>query len=326
MNLKLRFFGTAIIALIAVAFLYNSIDNDSVFRGNSKAIGGVFYKMQFKYKSPLKRNLGPKMSSAVDPETGHLLEEEKSGLFHLVTTFVPFDHEDVRKGLLIKGLSPTDEEIKARMAEVFECLKRNLENQLVSHVHVLVRRESTIRRLKMLDFKFIHKLVIHNNFASPSIKDNIDYAAKYLKGKTVMLLHQDNLLGPGFEKVNHTVLRKKKLMYALTRHPANCSASYASEHCGEGYRYVGSHDVFIFHVRGEFADDKLAELNVPPNTFGMENVLLWIFKKRLAYKVLNPCKVLKVYHQHCIPVRDNWRKRINRNGLNGGASFTDKLE
>eukprot|EP00795_Rhopilema_esculentum_P011330 gene11330-21521_t len=282
--------------------------------------------MKFKYQSLLKRNLGSNMPFAVNSETGHLLKQEKSGLFHLVTTFVPFDHEDVRKGLLIKGLPPTDEEIKTRMAEVFECLKRNLENQLVSHIHVLVRRESTIRRLKMLDLKFIHKLVIHKNFASPSIKDNIDYAAKYLKGKMIILLHQDNFLGPGWEKVNPSVLKENRLMYALTRHPANCSASYASEHCGDGYPYVGSHDIFVFYGSGDITADKLTELDVPPNTYGMENVILWIFKERLAYKVLNPCKVLKVYHQHCIPVRDNWRKRINRKGLNGGASFTDKLE
>ena len=325
MELKLKILGSALIASITLTFLYNSLGNGSVFSENSETIGRVF-KMNFGYQSQLKQNLGPKMSAAVDPETGHLLDQEKPGLFHLVTTFVPFDHEDVRKGLLINGLPPTDQEIKARMDEVFECLRRNLENQLVSHVHVLVMRKSTIRRLKMLDFKFIHKLVIHNNFASPSIKDNIDYATKYLKRKMVILLHQDNFLGPGWGKVNSRVLRENRLMYALTRHPVNCSASYASAHCGEGYPYIGSHDIFVFYVRGDITADKLAELDVPPNSSGMENVLLWIFKERLGYKVLNPCKVLKVYHQHCIPVRDNWRKRINRNGLNGGAPFTYKLE
>ncbi|XP_065070583.1 uncharacterized protein LOC135695423 [Rhopilema esculentum] len=325
MELKRKILGSAIIASIALTFLYHSFGNGSVFSENSKTIGRVF-RIKLGYQSMLKQDLGPKMSAAVDPETGHLLDQEKSGLFHLVTTFVPFDHEDVRKGLLIKGLPPTDEEIKARIAEVFECLKRNLENQLVSHVHVLVMRESTIRRLKMLDFKFIHKLVIHNNFVSPSIKDNIDYATKYLKRKMVILLHQDNFLGPGWEKVNPSVLKENRLMYALTRHPANCSASYASAHCGDGYPYIGSHDIFVFYVRGDITADKLTELDFPPNSSGMENVLLWIFKERLAYKVLNPCKVLKVYHKHCIPVRDNWRKRINRNGLSGGASFTYKLE
>ena len=325
MEMKLKILGSALIASIALTLLYFSFGKGSVFSENSKTIGRVF-KTKIGYQSLLKRNLGPKMSAAVDPETGHLLDQEKPGLFHLVTTFVPFDHEDVRKGLFINGLPPTDQEIKARMAEVFECLRRNLENQFVSHVHVLVMRESTIRRLKMLDFKYIHKLVIHNNFASPSIKDNIDYATKYLNGKIVILLHQDNFLGPGWEKVNPSVLRENRLMYALTRHPANCSASYSSGHCGEGYPYIGSHDIFVFYVRGDITADKLTELDVPPNTYGMENVLLWILKERLAYKVLNPCKVLKVHHQHCIPLRDNWRKRIDRNGMSGGASFTDKLE
>ena len=325
MEMKLKILGSALIAWMALTFLYFSFRKGSVFSENSKIMSRVF-KMKIGYQSLLKRNLGPKISAAVDPETGHLLDQEKPGLFHLVTTFVPFDHEDVRKGLFINGLPPTDQEIKARMTEVFECLRRNLENQFVSHVHVLVMGESTIRRLKMLDFKYIHKLVIHNNFASPSIKDNIEYATKYLKEKMVILLHQDNFLGPGWEKVNPSVLRENRLMYALTRHPTNCSASYGSAHCGEGYPYIGSHDIFVFFVRGDITADKLTELDVPPNSNGMENVLLWIFKERLGYKVLNSCKVLKVYHKHCIPVRDNWRKRINRNGMSGGASFTDKLE
>ena len=295
MHLKLKVLGSVLITSIALTFLYNM-------------------------------KIGLKMSAEVDSRANYTLEQKKSGSFHLVTTFVPYDHEDVRNGLLINGLPPTDQEIKARMAEVFECLRRNLENLFVSHVHVLVMRESTIRRLKMLDFKYMHKLVIHNNSVSPTIKDKIYYATKYLKGKMVILLHQDNFLGPGWEKVNPSVLRKNRLMYALTRHPTNCSASYAAAHCGDGYPYIGSHDIFVFYVRGDITADKLAELDVPPNSYGMENVLLWIFKERLGYKVLNPCKVLKVYHKHCIPVRDNWRKRIDRKGLSATASFTYKLE
>ena len=323
-TLKIRF--VAVTVLIVLNFLcLRLLVKVNILPEVSKNIGKEL-KMRFHYQEIFKQKTRPKMSAAVDLETGRLIDQENPGLFHLVTTFVPFDHEDVRKGLLINGLPPTDQQIKERMAEVFECLRRNLENKLVSHVHVLVARERTIRRLKMLDLKFLEKLVIHNNVASPSIKDAIDYASKYLKEKVVIMLHQDNFLGEGWEKVNHTVLREKKLMYALTRHSLNCSASLASAHCGHGYPYIGSHDIFVFYIRRDLVADKFAELDVPPNTSGMENVLLWIFKERLRYKVLNPCKVLKIYHSHCIPVRDNWRKRINGGRMSGGASFTNQLE
>eukprot|EP00795_Rhopilema_esculentum_P000047 gene47-9653_t len=313
-------FHFAIILMTAGCVLYGSLKSMTM----SLAIRKAYFP---ETEDMLERNSGPRLSSALDPETERLLEHEEMGSFHLVTTFVPFDHEDVKKGLVLNGLLPSDKEISTRMSEILDCLQRNLESKLVAFVHVLVYRYETGDRLQSLKMRSVNKLIIHYNFVSPTIMDAIVYASKYLKGKMVIILHQDNFLGEGWEKVNHKVLREKKLLYALTRHPSNCSAALRAAHCGPGSRYVGSHDAFALHIKDEeFLHDHLAELDVPPNTNGMENVLIWVFKERLKYKVLNPCSVLKVYHNHCTPVRDNWRKRVNERGMNGLALFTNKLE
>ena len=82
-----------------------------------------------------------------------------------------------------------------------------------------------------------------------------------------------------------------------------------SAHCRIGF-YEGSHDAFVFYVNGIINHRELVEVDVTPNIFGMENRLLWIFKSKLKYKILNPCKVLVVYHNHCVGMREAGRRRI----------------
>ena len=269
-----------------------------------------------------------RMSPEKDPVTREILKKDDSGLFHIVTTFVPYDNKDIRSNLFINGKPPTNQQIEARMAEITDCLQRNLNHDKIAFVHVLVFRNTTISYLQSLSLQNSQKLIIHHNTISPTMSQKLMYASNYLKGKIVILSHQDNYIGEGWEKVNHDVLKKERLMYALTRHPSpsKCLGTMASAHCGEGYPYLGSHDIFVYNANGNITHDKLVELDVTPNMNGMENVLIWIFQTRLQYRVLNPCKVLIVYHNHCVPIRDGGRKRINGGGKSGAAGFTDKLQ
>ena len=47
----------------------------------------------------------------------------------------------------------------------------------------------------------------------------------------------------------------------------------------------------------------LCYLKFTQSDLGQENVLMWFFKKKLGYQVLNPCKLLKVIHKHCANIR-----------------------
>ena len=257
-----------------------------------------------------------------------VLQIDGVGMFHIVTNFVPFNSKTLRKNLRVDGKPPTDQQLEARMVEILECLQRNLNNSKIANVHVLVFSEETITYLQSLELDNARKLIIYKNNNWPTMLDQLMYASKYLQGKTVIMCHQDNYIGEGWEKVNHTVLKRERLMYTLTRHPSpsKCKGTTTSFHCGEAFRYVGSHDAFVFYVNETIDRQKLVELDVTPNINGMENVLMWIFKTRLSYKILNPCKVLVVYHEHCLSIREIGRRRINIGGKSALASFTNQLQ
>ena len=264
----------------------------------------------------------------IDLARNEAVQNNDSGMFHVVTNFVPFNKKEVRKNLLANGKPPTDKELQARMAEIFECLERNLNNTMIVYVHVLVFSEDDITYLRSLKLRNFHKMIFHKNDKWPTMLDQFMYASKYLQGKVVVICHQDNYIGEGWEKVNHAVLMRERLMYALTRHPSpsKCNGTTLSAHCGNGFPYIGSHDTFVFYVREPIDRQKLSELDVTPNVSGMENVLIWLFKTRFNYRILNPCKVLVVHHLHCITVRDTGRKRINGGGKSATVSFTDQLQ
>jgi len=256
------------------------------------------------------------------------VKTQDSGMFHIVTNIVRYDNKELRKNLLSNGKPPTDQQLEARMAEIFECLERNLNNTMVANVHALVFSEDDITFVKSLNLTNSHKLIFHKNDKWPTMLDQFMYASRYLQGKVVVICHQDNYIGEGWEKVNHAVLMRERLMYALTRHPSpsKCDGTTLSAHCGDGSRYIGSHDTFVFYVREPIDRQKLNELEVTPNMSGMENLLMWLFQNRLHYRILNPCKVLIVYHKHCVAIRDTGRKRVNGGGKSATVSFTDKLQ
>ena len=285
------------------------------------------------FSRPQSRNLAQHNEGGLPSSTAALREDtltsDEFGLFHIVTNFVPFTSQDLRKGLQLDGKPPTNLQLEARMAEIRECLQRNLNNSMIANVHVLVFGEETIMYLESLKLRNSHKLILHNNAKWPTILDQVMYASKYLHGKMVVMCHQDNYIGKGWGKVNHTLLMRKRLMYALTRHPAPsmCPGSATSFNCRENYTYVGSHDVFVFYVRGPIDRKTFIELDVTRNLNLMENALMWIFKERLKYTVLNPCKVLIVHHMHCIAIREAKRENIKayKKGMYLRVPFTDQL-
>jgi len=268
------------------------------------------------------------MAFPIDPTTRDALRHDDFGLFHIVTNFVQFNSTELRKNLRIDGKPPTDQQLEARMSEVLKCLQENLNNSKIAKVHALVHSADAITYLQSLTLKKSHKMIIHKNDKWPTMLDQIMYASKYLQGKMVIICHQDNYIGEGWENFNHELLRKERLMYALTRHPSpsKCKGTTAAANCGEGFPYIGSHDTFVFYVNGPIDHSKLVDIDVTPNLYGMENVLMWVFKAKLNYRILNPCKVLLVHHMHCISIRETGRKRINVKGKSVSIPFTDELQ
>lgn len=217
----------------------------------------------------------------------------------------------------------------SRNMEIINTLASNLKHPYIDEIHILVQDMEAGDYLRRMPLGNSRKIVIQVMNHAVEMKMQLEYAGRCLKDRIVAIAHQDNFFGDGWGNITSSVLTKRRLMYALTRHSSHrpCKASKHSFNCDPGSTYVGSHDVFVFHVKDSFTPDMLKPLdNVTPNLNGMENVLIWMFEKKFKYTVLNPCPILIVHHQHCIAIRGKGRKRINTRETTGMVPFTNKLE
>ena len=251
------------------------------------------------------------------------------GKFHVVTNFVHYGHGNYKSKLSYSYGILTDDVLHARVMEVVNCIQDNLLHPFIKKVHVLVREREAVSFLKRINFVSGEKMIIQLTDEPVTMKQQLIYASNCLKNEIVAISHQDNKFGHGWEKLKPEILLKKKIMYALTRHTAlniTCKGSSLSANCDPGSKYIGSHDTFVFGVTRKFKSSELQIFDsITPNLYGMENVLIWFFKK-LGYKVMNPCPLLHVHHHHCVVVREQGRKRVNSASTTGYSSFTDKLE
>ncbi len=233
-----------------------------------------------------------------------------------LTNFVDFRHANYRKKMSWKlddnefaeGQSIVDNALEARMFEVIDALQKNLEQQMIDTIHILVEEWESIDYLRTLDLTNSGKMVLQFVNGSVTMNKLFLYATKCLKDRIVAISNQDNMMGAGWDQLQPNLLRRNKILYAITRNPSFKSACFVSAgySCSSG---GGSYDTFIFHVKADITKERLKLMDtVTANTRGMEHVLIWVFRKELGYTVLNLCLTLIVHHQHCVPLRENKRR------------------
>jgi len=247
-----------------------------------------------------------------------------------VTNYIPVDILRKEHSMYSAKLRriPNDDDLNARIAEITTSYQANLNHPYLKRLYIFVQHKESSDFLHSLDFENSSKLVIVWIDKKIEVKDELLYISKCFQNRVVIKFHQDNRLGVGFDKVKPSVFVKHNVMYALTRHsPYERHCSYATNYgvC-DPKAFSGSHDAFMFYVK-EFTEEHLSvlkERNIEAHEEGMENVFVWIFRKKLNYKVINPCLVLHVHHEHCVPIRHRHRRRVDKNHSNQ-ASPTKKL-
>jgi hypothetical protein len=205
-----------------------------------------------------------------------------------------------------------------RQEEVEETLQRNLNHPLVTAVHLLVNQPLAEQRLHELNLHNKQKVFLHRVKALPTYRDFFDYANDRLKNQIVIVMNMDIYIGEGFEKLNKTFLVKRNVSYALTRSgrlEQRCNMAGKRGYCETGY--IGSHDVYIFVLTQRLKESILSELDYEMHLYGGDNRLLWVLKNQMKKKLLNPCKYLRTYHNHCVDIHSSIRPRINENGKSG---------
>lgn len=246
----------------------------------------------------------------------------------LLTNFIPLYEQKYKKiRYMYDTRPPTEKEINARLSEFLDTLQCNMNHAAIKTIYVFVETKSTLEYIHSLDLQNSHKLVIQLSNETVTLKTYLTYAPKCLLNKVIIIGHQDIVFGRGWGSINFNIMSSKRLLYAITRQPSlsGCYYSKLSANCGPSSEYLGSHDVFVFYVRDIFTSEVLALMEMKQYLNGIENILIWVFKEKLKYTVLNPCKVLYAHHQHCVPLRDIKRKRLNSKKNTGTATFSDKL-
>ena len=134
-----------------------------------------------------------------------------------------------------------------------------------------------------------------------SYKDAFLYASKNLIGKNGIIMNADCYVDKGFEHLDENIL-SNKTMYSLTRHgrPANSSLCTVPDMCGPNYRYVGSHDAWVFRLLAPLPVEVLNNIDYLPHLFGIEQVLMFYLRTSGGFTIKNPCKILHIVHYHCI--------------------------
>ena len=217
-----------------------------------------------------------------------------------------------------------DEALLKREKEYMTALQRNLNHDHVRRIHVLTDSgEKLTQRLKKAELSNQSKLLTFELKRIETTRDVFEYVSQHLVGIDTMFLNGDNYLGSGFDCVDPDVMRKNKIMYAITRQVKKEETCGEKDYC-TGMHYQGSHDAFLFHLTEPFAEDALKHLEFTFPYYGMENIVIWIFKTKLKYCVLNPCTILEVFHLHCSSLR-NYRGRVNNANNTGLSPFTKEL-
>ena len=223
------------------------------------------------------------------------------------------------------------EKILAREAEYKYVLQKNLAHPLVQCVHVLTTNYTeTLSRFK--DLPNGQKLLIAEVKSVDFARDPFEYISHNLVGKDAMYANADVYLGEGFEVVDPAVMNRQKIIYALTRQVkpeerCGVNRTFSDTNMCLEQNYIGSHDVFLFHLNNTLPDDFLDTLDFRLDSSGLENVVIWLFQHNLRYCVLNPCSILELFHYHCSNVRSSTRQRVNHKlHMTGLSGYTKRLD
>ena len=250
----------------------------------------------------------------------------------LITGFIDYiRNEQYRQTIeyLLQDANISKDIIQVRQMEIIGVLQDNLKHSSIGRIHVLVWDKETADYIKSLPLKNSEKLILRVIGTDVGLKEQLLYASECLPDKIVAITNQDNKLGKGWDDTEyHHVLRDNDIMYALTRHTpveSNCTWLRHSANCDDGMKHIVSHDTFVLRAK-KWNTDIFNELkSITPDKPGMENFVIWFFKNKLKYKIMNPCKRLFVHHHHCVPIRGQNRPRVNTDGRSVSIDFSDKL-
>jgi len=196
---------------------------------------------------------------------------------------------------------------QARINEVIEVMRRNLNNPFIEAVHVLYEIDNPRDDLKKTDAadKLDAKLVTVRVMRQPNYFRLFGYVNAVLERGSIAIVSNSDIY------FDHSL---RHLKYG---HPENKTewrsvmalSRTRSPDCGKEpdfgniydlcSTYIGSHDAFVFAP--PVPDFVLQNSHHVQNRLGAENVIIYAFGWSPGYRnhVSNPCKRVRAFHLHC---------------------------
>ena len=219
---------------------------------------------------------------------------------------------------------------KARQKELDDTLKANLKHPSITAIHIMYTNKGLLKHLDKLNLRNHSKIRLQYFDKVPTISMFLLYIQNNLQNKYAIMSNMDIEYGEGWDQIDLKKFKKQNIMYALSRNvkkkhlqDPNCYAKN-SANCNPGSPDVGSYDLFAFYVNGKVPAAMIEEMDYTQAKWGMENVFVWYAIHQWGYHVMNPCKVLMVYHIDCHHISIKGRDRQKTNHI-GTVGFTDKL-
>lgn len=209
-------------------------------------------------------------------------------------------HNDILKNAIIEQnklkinlitsfyiIKKDDEKSIERNNELVECLKKNLECNFISKIHLYIDDKDDLEYV--LNLNINNKINIINIGKQPLYSDLFEYCINYLSDEICMISNSDIYL----YKCDLDILNKlNNNIFALSRHESN----FRCEVVG-----CGSHDAFIFYPK-YIKKDILKYFEHVQNVAGSDDNIINILVDN-GYKLYNPCYEIMIIHLHNSNVR-----------------------
>ena len=200
---------------------------------------------------------------------------------------------------------------KERQKEIVECLRNNLENNLINKIYLLNERIYSEDEINIINNKYISKIKQVNIGDRIKYKDIFSYVEDNNINGYIIIANVDIYFDRSLVLLYRSGLVTSKKMYCQLRHDINDindinlrQMNFNMNKCRSSSRpyklhtnKAGSQDAWIYHSNYNIKKSDYKLFDCQLGIRGCDNHIAYIFHK-LGYILHNEPLLIKIYHNH----------------------------
>tara|TARA_B100000927_G_scaffold290446_1_gene289290 strand:- start:1488 stop:3227 length:1740 start_codon:yes stop_codon:yes gene_type:complete len=233
------------------------------------------------------------MSKFVVSKQNIVTDVEERDKITLITQFyICNDNEEVMQNEEDKNFLITKKMAEQRNRELRDCLKKNVENNLITKIILLNEKKYTEEELGITSKK-IKQIILNKRITFKDVFNHV--TGDHLKGYVIMA-NADIF----FDKTLSTIFKSdlKQCKRVLTPLRYEYDSKYKNLKLSKIFGPTsGTQDTWIFHVDHNVEKQHRKLFNLKFGQFNCDNKVLYLFNL-LGYELVNDPTTLKTYHHH----------------------------